>query len=149
MRCVFPLVYKRIPSFWCDISMSIINLLIIMSLYWSNLVAAGAFSSYYLISLYFFFSHFSSKWITKYSIILWFFSKITWKIDYIALSGIPLILLLFYFKWSVIYTLGNKLYITTQCIFTGDHMHTMGTWIKKQHITILPGILWIILYTIT
>lgn len=149
MRCVFLLVYKRIPSFWCDINMSIIHLLIIMSLYWSDLVAAGAFSFYHLISLYFFFSHLSSKWITKYSIILWFFSKIMWKIDCIALSGIPLILLLFYFKWSVIYILENKLYITTQCIFTGNRMHTMGTWIKKQHITILPGILWIILFTIT
>ena len=78
-----------------------------------------------------------------------FFSKITCKIDWIAVSGILLILLLFYFKWSIIYILESKLYITTQCIFTGNHMHTMSTQIKKQHITILPGTLWIILFTIT
>ena len=36
-----------------------------------------------------------------------FFSKITWKIDYISLSVIPLTLLLFYFKWSIIYMLSH------------------------------------------
>ena len=105
LRCVFLLFHKRIPPFWCDISISIVHLLIIMPLYWSNLAAALSF--YHLISLHFFLSLIVFK--VNHKLFFYGFFKITWKIDYISLSIIPLTLLLFYFKWSIIYILESKL----------------------------------------